>query len=319
MDHTHLFFTMKHGTKSCRIYATLEDFLEEVPVSGWHPAPIRRIIEDCDFGDSTYILGPWYTPEAGNDFQMAVTGKPKLGESLVDGITRELGEEIGAIPSSPSSLTCCHTCGKWTGWSCSATNNMIGNIDTGPPPNPNEDDKSRGVCCVVHATEARVLQIFDSHTILWTSTDKIDGIVAIPIAAARSLVRRQEAKASPRGFPCSSVPPMDACDVKTMCTMPPDVTCKKIMLCDKEPDMLFTPQSNYTVSVPPTVPNTPATPAWGATPSPAIFQVSHLSTPPPEKLPEPELKLDQTPKDDNEGWIDAKKKKGRKGKKGKGN
>jgi hypothetical protein len=192
----YLFFTIKHGSECCHVYATLEEFLAKVPISWYHPAPTREIIEECDFGESTHIIGPWYNESKGNDFQLAVTGKPNTYENITQGIIRELGEEIGATPNSNADLRCRRVSGRWTGWTCDMKSGMTLNTLPVPKAPPEKPDRKNRVLCVVHTTEDQVLEICQAAgTHLWPSSDKIDGIVAVPIDAARRIVKMKAANA----------------------------------------------------------------------------------------------------------------------------
>jgi hypothetical protein len=236
MEDKYLFFTIKHGSECCHVYATLGEFLDRVPVSRYHPAPIREIINTCEFGESEYIIGPWYQESRGNDFQLAVTGKPNRNESREAGIIRELGEEIGATPKSVADLQCVHSSGKWTGWACNMASGMTLNTTTVPeievPDNP---DRTKPVSCVVHTTEEQVFQICrDSGTLLWPSSDAIDGLVAVPIAAARQIVATREANA-----PHSA----QNCALKTLCNPRDQLACQTVLMCDHPPVGAMTTQA----------------------------------------------------------------------------
>ena len=71
-------------------------------------------------------------------------------------------------------------------------------LNTLPVPKapPEKPDRKNRVLCVVHTTEDQVLEICQAAgTHLWPSSDKIDGIVAVPIDAARRIVKMKAANA----------------------------------------------------------------------------------------------------------------------------
>ena len=242
-EHEYLFFTIKHGSECCHVYATLEEFLTKVPISYCHPAPTREIIEECDFGESTYIVGPWYNESEGNDFQLAVTGKPNTYENITQGITRELGEEIGATPNSEADLQCRRVSGRWTGWTCDMKSGMTLNTLPVPEAPPEKPDHRKRVLCVVHTTEDQVLEICQAAgTHLWPSPDGIDGIVAVPIGAARRIVKMKAAKAELSEAQLSR----GSCTAKTLCTVPQEpakgLKCQEVLMCDTTPPGVATKQ-----------------------------------------------------------------------------
>ncbi len=277
-EHQYLFFTIKHGSECCHVYATLEEFLAKIPISYCHPAPAREIIEECDFGESTYIVGPWYSEREGNDFQLAVTGKPNAYESIIQGITRELGEEIGATPKGKKDLRCKRVSEEWTGWMCNMKSGMT--LNTLPVPEaPPEQPDHRRVLCVVHTTEDQVLEICQTAgTHLWPSPDDIDGIVAVPIEAARRIVKMKAANAQLSEAQLSR----GSCMTKTLCAVPKEPTeelkCQEVLLCDTTPPGVASKQKwtgapASSLLGPPsgTAMSNQTTGAWGGKPPTAVM------------------------------------------------
>ena len=270
-EHKYLFFIIKHGSECCHVYATIEEFLAKVPISRHHPAPAREIIEECDFGESTYIVGPWYQESRGNDFQLAVTGKPNTYDSIIQGITRELGEEIGATPNSNADLRCKRASGKWVGWTCNMRSGMTLNTLPDPKALPEYPDHRNCVLCVVHTTEDQVLEICQATgTHLWPSSDRIDGIVAVPIDAARKIVKMQAANAKLSETQLDMV----SCTTKTLCAVPQgpaeDLKCQEVLLCNTTPPGAATKQAWVgSLFAPPSgvVVGNQTTGAWGSKPS----------------------------------------------------
>ena len=259
-EREYLFFTIKHGSECCHVYATLEEFLAKVPISWYHPAPTREIIEECDFGESTYIVGPWYNESKGNDFQLVVTGKPNTYENITQGIIRELGEEIGATPNSNADLRCRRVSGRWTGWTCNMKSGMTLNTLPVPKAPPEKPNHKNCVLCVVHTTEDQVLEICQAAgTHLWPSSDKIDGIVAVPIDAARRIVKMEAANAKLGEAQISK----GSCTAKTLCdTIPPGAATKQTWT-GAPASSLFGPPSGTLMS-------NQTTGVWGGKPPVAV-------------------------------------------------
>ena len=234
MDTAHLIYAMQRGAETTEVYDTLAKLREHVKISTHHPAPIKEMLETCDMGDSTHIIGPWYSPSAGNDFQMAVTGKVQGHENPVTAMRRKLGEELGVFPTHPPALMCCHTVSKNDvtryGWVCGLQHMTIITEAHKPPPIPVTRDSNIKIACIVHASEK------DIHDLLregagkrWPHDNSISGIIALPIAMAREMIQDPTTRAAPGGTPCKS--PKLPCQEKVLCNG--DGHCEEVLICDQ--------------------------------------------------------------------------------------
>ena len=189
-----LIYSYRHDKDECYIYETIDELLDKHLMSHIHSNLMTELIETCDFGDSTHIIGPLYTVKSGNNFQLGVGGNQQGIETIEEGIIRELGEEIGAIPRT---LECRRTYRNLntgritTGWTCKLDDmKILSRYESSPPPDGGNNCDSP-IVCLVHGTEDFVhnICIFDPIVLL-PSTDTIDGIVAIPIDEAKKMIKR---------------------------------------------------------------------------------------------------------------------------------
>lgn len=161
------------------------------PFSFYFPEPMRTaLIKEWDKNyivNSDFLLCPLY--DAG-DFQVGITGSTKYNEDYTAGIYRELGEEVGLIPSKESKL------------------NKVVNSQHMKRRNPNsplmrvfsldikntipvqkhqqnlehkgKDYRKRRVGCFVYGTENAILDFMETPKIyVYKSDDDIVGLVAI--------------------------------------------------------------------------------------------------------------------------------------------
>ena len=206
------YYHMKHF-KSAGTW-TRKQFDEAVPLS-WYTKltpDLSDFIRRHHFGDSTHIVCPGYSFAAGNDFQLGVTGTGKEGESPGETVLREVYEELGMQSKLPydelvhelnGDLHAASLRGvsKWNGWGF-ALSDMKNNTERPHPPDMAwPENKNNKVFAVVHASEQELDRLFANAPDKRTTTgivrglyvqqgegaDRIDGIVAIPIARAKEL------------------------------------------------------------------------------------------------------------------------------------
>ena len=144
---------------------------------------------------------------------------------------------------------------------------------------PEKPDHNNCVLCVVHTTEDQVLEICQAAgTHLWPSSDKIDGIVAVPITAARRIVKMEAANAKLSKAQTSK----GSCTVKTLCAVPQEPTeelkCQEVLMCDTVPPGVAIKQTWTGAPVsslfgPPsgTVMSNQTTGVWGGKPPAAVM------------------------------------------------
>jgi hypothetical protein len=161
---------------------------DKYKVSKYFPAPmkdaLRKALSSKGYiRGSDYIICPVYSSK---DIQFGVTGSVEEQETSVNGLARELGEEIGIVPKdnySPWLL------GKYN-WSKNREFTIyevyikhcmpVAEHQNGAVLSKTKDDRSKKVGGFVYGTKKDVLDFLESEKIfVYKSGDDIVGIAAI--------------------------------------------------------------------------------------------------------------------------------------------
>ena len=142
----------------------------------------------CSLPNDNYVLGPIYTD---NELQIGISGSVKYTERNLDGLIRELGEEIGICPIDIKYVNFINT---------QQNKNKTMNIysisikDTKPSINNNYskfysyDNKNNKVNGIIHGDIKDVFSIFDKIERNNPDNDEdIIGICAIPVSLIKFL------------------------------------------------------------------------------------------------------------------------------------
>lgn len=133
---------------------------------------------------SDYIIGPLYQRGA---FQIGMTGTVEIGETRLEGMTRELGEELGLLPEYESDLDLILEHQEYSK-KCTVYDLFINHAkyvpitDNGKKMSKNPDNKNMKVGCYVYGKKDKVLSFLNQESInIYKSDDEIIGIVAISV------------------------------------------------------------------------------------------------------------------------------------------
>lgn len=153
---------------------------KRLTISTFLPNAIEIGLEWADPG--SYILCPVYSD---GDLQVGITGKAHVTENINDAATREVAEEIGAIPQD---IFRYHIglIDKFNLFVFPFSDTI--NVDDHPAPPSGTDSRTR-VAIVLHADYDDVYDFLSQPKVkLWPSTDNIVGVCALDINLAREIV-----------------------------------------------------------------------------------------------------------------------------------
>lgn len=180
-----------------------EMHLNRVKVSNYFPPPMVSALYDPSIPKDSYIVCPVY--KGVGDTQIGVTGASHLREDPVEGITRELAEELGIVPVASSHLVMVYEGknfirkkgkppGRGVNWNVFLLN--LSKTDLIPVSREirGVDTKTRKVGCLVYGTENRVKKVFEKVIIPYISEDQIKGIMAVPHSFAIKALANKRAK-----------------------------------------------------------------------------------------------------------------------------
>ena len=161
---------------------------ESYPFSKYFPQPIKSaFLKSCNgyMRKTDYVLGPIYSEL---DFQVGVTGSVEHGEPYKLAIARELGEEIGLIPSHERDLELISSY-RHKG---RTTNVYELYIKHSQPVlehqhlaklSKTRDNRKKKVGCFVYGTKKDILDFLGSDSIyIYDSTYDIIGVAAVKVS-----------------------------------------------------------------------------------------------------------------------------------------
>lgn len=182
------YFTMQHSK-----YTT-----DDIHISTYFPDIMKQVIFDQRLDSEHYILCPLYPPSRKHpygDFQIGVTGKlenrinsKKPLESNIEGIDRELREEIGIQPKFYSDIkpSVIRPRENWVSYILNIEDTLPtlgGRIDIKKPKGP-----PNRVGCIVYGDMNSIREYMNSDIRPYTDNDGIVGVVAISVKEARKRV-----------------------------------------------------------------------------------------------------------------------------------
>jgi hypothetical protein len=141
--------------------------------------------------NTTYIMCPTYNLKNGKmpDYQLGVTGKTSVGESVESGMRRELGEELGIIPLE-NGLQIYEDSGIIN------INDTF--INTQIVPKDNTMDSKNRICIIVYGSFEDMLNYCESYMIRFTDPVEHEALTMVsilPVPYVRdklnSMLRRQ--------------------------------------------------------------------------------------------------------------------------------
>ena len=157
-------------------------------MSKYFPAPMRDAFKKAlgskgYIRGSDYILCPVYSSK---DIQMGVTGSVEEGESTLNGLSRELGEEIGIVPKDKDSPW---LLGKYN-WSKDRDFNVfevyikhcipVAEHQHGAVLSKADDNRNKKVGAFVYGSKKDILDFLGSEKIyVYKSNDDIVGVACI--------------------------------------------------------------------------------------------------------------------------------------------
>ncbi len=161
-------------------------------ISNFFPKPLLsafcKAYEQGLIDKDDWILGPIY-PEG--DFQIGVTGTVARNETYIEGMIRELGEEIGLIPITQKSLQL-FSKGKdrkkryWQTYLLNISNAIkVQEEEHNMKLNKGRDDKRKKVGCIVYGPKDSIMNFLESEKIYtFKDTDNIAGVAATNFVTA---------------------------------------------------------------------------------------------------------------------------------------
>jgi len=171
---------------------------ENTEVSKWFPGPMRNALiygVNDRYGfirDSDYVIGPLYTD---GDLQIGVTGGVEVAENIKIAAAREMGEEIGLVPSHLDEL---QTSGRGVyGNKNMQTYNIyyrhcrpVLDSQNGISMSSGRDSKTQKVGVIVYGSKEQIVSFLDSDAIyIYQSADDLQGVGAFKIKNILKLMK----------------------------------------------------------------------------------------------------------------------------------
>jgi hypothetical protein len=161
----------------------------ELVYSNHFPKPMKKALEDVP--KTSYILCPVYED---GEYQIGITGTVGKRENIIDGLARELGEEIGLTlkhKNSAKHITSKNVRGK-------RYDIYTSHIDDLTPVKNNKhdfvftrqgkDNRNKKVGCIVYGEEYKFREFLSMSVInRYGSDDVIIGLVAIPVKSISNI------------------------------------------------------------------------------------------------------------------------------------
>lgn len=166
----------------------VETTFAEYKISKYFPSPMkdgfRKALGSKGYiRGSDYILCPVYSSK---DIQLGVTGSVEEGESILNGLCRELGEEIGIVPKDKDSPW---LLGKYN-WSKDRDFTVyevyikhcipVAEHQHGAVLSKTQDNRNKKVGAFVYGTKKDILTFLNSEKIyVYKSNDDIVGVACV--------------------------------------------------------------------------------------------------------------------------------------------